>query len=344
MLEQTIAAHDSAVRVCDEASRNPLRSSSAAAPQLSVVIPCFNESAVIRETHARVKAVCEGTGLSHEIVLVNDGSSDGTWQILEDLSASDPAVVAVNLSRNHGHQLALSAGLWACSGERVLIMDADLQDPPELLPDMLKVMDDGADVVYAQRRSRPGDAPVKRAMCAIYYRLLKLVSDRPIPIDTGDFRLVSRRVCDLIVRMPERQRYIRGMVSWVGFRQEPILYDRDARAAGETKYPFRKLLALAINGVISSSVKPLAFAAVLGVVAILLGTLLMAYALISWIANGSTPQGWTSLMVVVVFMGGTQLLMLGIIGEYIGRLFEQSRGRPAFMIDRIVRRPGAGGA
>jgi glycosyltransferase involved in cell wall biosynthesis len=310
------------------------------APRLSVVIPCFNEQDVIRETYRRVKATCAATGLSHEIVLVNDGSRDGTWPILEQLVADDPSVVAVNLSRNHGHQLALSAGLWACRGQRVLIMDADLQDPPELLPDMLLKMDEGADVVYAQRRSRFGDAPTKRMMCAVYYRFLRTISDRPIPLDTGDFRLISRRVCDIIVRMPERQRYIRGMVSWVGFRQEPILYDRDARAAGVTKYPLRKLIALALNGVVSSSVKPLLIAAVLGVIALGLGLLLTAYALISWIANGSTPQGWTSLMVVVVFMGGTQLLMLGVIGEYIGRLFEQSRGRPAFMVDRIVRSAG----
>jgi dolichol-phosphate mannosyltransferase len=310
------------------------------APQLSVVIPCFNEQEVIRETYRRVKVTCERTGLSHEIVLVNDGSRDGTWEILEQLTAEDPCVVAVNLSRNHGHQLALSAGLWVCLGQRVLIMDADLQDPPELLPDMLRKMDEGADVVYAQRRSRPGDAPAKRVMCAAYYRILKMISERPIPIDTGDFRLISRRVCDIIVRMPERQRYIRGMVSWVGFRQEPILYDRDARAAGVTKYPLRKLIALALNGVVSSSVKPLLIAAVLGVVALGLGLLLTGYALISWVANGSTPQGWTSLMVVVVFMGGTQLLMLGVIGECIGRLFEQSRGRPAFMVERIVRSAG----
>jgi len=344
MLHHSMAVQDSAPRVHPNPAHVDRASAPGAAPDLSVVIPCFNESAVIRETYARVKRVCEGTGLRYEIVLVNDGSADGTWEILQDLSSHDPSMVAVNLSRNHGHQLALSAGLWTSSGMRVLIMDADLQDPPELLPDMLKVMDSGADVVYAQRRSRPGDAPAKRALCALYYRMLKVLSDRPIPLDTGDFRLISRRVCDLIVSMPERQRYIRGMVSWVGFRQEPILYDRDARAAGETKYPFRKLLALAINGVISSSVKPLMFAAVLGALAIILGTLLTAYALVSWIANGSTPQGWTSLMVVVVFMGGTQLLMLGIIGEYIGRLFEQSRGRPAFMIDRIVRHDATGGA
>lgn len=319
---------------CDEAGA---ADGTRPAPELSVVIPCFNEQEVILETHRRVKGTCVATRLSHEIVLVNDGSRDGTWELLERLAAQDPAVVAVNLSRNHGHQLALSAGLWACRGQRILIMDADLQDPPELLPDMLLKMDEGVDVVYAQRRSRPGDAPVKRAMCAAYYRLLKMVSDRPIPLDTGDFRLISRRVCDIIVSMPERQRYIRGMVSWVGFRQEPILYDRDARAAGVTKYPLRKLVALALNGVVSSSVKPLMIAAVLGIAALGLGTLLTAYALISWIANGSTPQGWTSLMVVVVFMGGTQLLMLGVIGEYIGRLFEQSRGRPTFMVDRIVR-------
>ena len=303
-------------------------------------MPCFNEEEVLRETYRRVKGACMATAMSHEIVLVNDGSMDGTWSIMEQLAREDSSVVAVNLSRNHGHQLALSAGLWACRGQRVMIMDADLQDPPELLVPMLHKMDEGVDVVYAQRRSRPGDAWAKRAMCAAYYRVLKMISDRPIPLDTGDFRLISRRVCDIIVMMPERQRYIRGMVNWVGFRQEPVLYDRDARAAGVTKYPLRKLVALALNGVVSSSVKPLLIAAVLGMMALGLGLLLTAYALISWVANGTTPQGWTSLMVVVVFMGGIQLLMLGVIGEYIGRLFEQSRGRPTFMVDRIVRGNG----
>jgi glycosyltransferase involved in cell wall biosynthesis len=222
-------------------------------------------------------------------------------------------------------------------GKRILIMDADLQDPPELLTDMLAIMDRGADVVYAQRRSRPGDAVGKRVLCALYYRILKLISERPIPLDTGEFRLISRRVCDLVVSMPERQRYIRGMVSWVGFRQEAVLYDRDARAAGDTKYPLRKLIALALNGIVSSSVKPLLFATVLGALTLMLGLALMAYALIGWLADGTTPQGWTSLMVAVVLLSGVQLLMLGVIGEYVGRLFEQVRGRPTFMVDRVVR-------
>lgn len=308
-------------------------------PYLSIVLPCYNESAVIGETHRRVSAVCEGLGKCYEIVIVNDGSSDGTWCELLRLGEKDRNVVAVNLSRNHGHQLALSAGLHVCRGERILIMDADLQDPPELLPEMLAKMDDGVDVVYAQRRTRPGDAPLKRIFCAMYYRLLKAVADSYIPLDTGDFRLISRRICDLIVTMPERQRFLRGMVSWVGFRQEPVLYDRDARFAGETKYPLSKLMSLAIDGVISSTLKPLAFAMVVGGIAATMGLLLFIYAVASWLFVGQTPQGWTSLLIVVVFLGGVQLMVLGILGEYIGRIFEQTRGRPMFLIETIKRTP-----
>jgi glycosyltransferase involved in cell wall biosynthesis len=306
-------------------------------PRLSVVLPCYNEQEVLPETIRRVTAACEAEGLSFEIVLVNDGSRDGTWPLMRELSTRDPRIVAVNLSRNHGHQLALSAGLWACRGERIMIMDADLQDPPELLPKMMEAIDRGADVAYAQRRTRFGDAPLKRLFCAVYYRLLRRLAERPAPLDTGDFRMITRRARDILVHMPERRRYIRGMVSWIGFRQEPVPYDRDARFAGETKYPIRKLIALAIDGTISSSVKPLAFAAGLGVAALTLGVLLTAYALVSWVAVGSTPQGWTSLMIVTVFLGGLQLLTLGILGEYVGRLYEQARARPMFLIDEILR-------
>jgi len=306
-------------------------------PWLSVVLPCFNESEVIAETHRRVNAVCRSIGRPHEIVIVNDGSSDNTWSKLLSLAATDPQLVAVNLSRNHGHQIALSAGLHYARGERILIMDADLQDPPELLPEMLSKMDGGIDVVYARRRSRPGDSLSKRLFCAIYYRLLKRFADTYVPLDTGDFRLISRRVRDLIVAMPERQRFIRGMVSWVGFRQEPVLYDRDARFAGETKYPPCKLLALAVDGVISSSLKPLSFAMVMGAIAVGLSTVFGAYALISWLFVGKTPQGWTSLFFTVVMLGGVQLLALGVLGEYLGRIFEQVRGRPLFMVETVVR-------
>ena len=312
----------------------------AATPWLSVVLPCYNESEVIAETHRRVSAVCRAVGRSYELIVVNDGSRDDTLAKLRELSKADPCLVVVNLSRNHGHQLALSAGLHFATGERIMIMDADLQDPPELLPDMLKLMDTGVDVVYAQRRTRFGDSLLKRVFCAVYYRLLRWLADTHIPLDTGDFRLITKRVRDLIVAMPERQRFIRGMVSWVGFRQEPILYDRDARFAGETKYPFSKLLALAVDGILSSSSKPLRFALPVGIVAISVSFIFGAYALVSWFFVSRTPQGWASLMAAVAFFGGSQLVVLGILGEYLGRIYEQARGRPMFMVESVVRASG----
>ncbi len=314
-----------------------ISSPDSAAPYLSIVLPCHNESQVIHETHRRVTAVCRGLDQPYEIIVVNDGSTDGTWAELLRLTREDPHLVAVNLSRNHGHQLALSAGLHFARGQRILIMDADLQDPPELLPGMLRKMDEGVDVVYAKRRSRPGDSTAKRLICALFYRLLDKLADTRIPLDTGDFRLISRRVCDLIVAMPERHRFIRGMVSWVGYRQVPILYDRDARFAGETKYPLGKLLALAVDGIISSSLKPLAFATVIGSITAVIGLLLLFYALSSWLFVGRTPQGWTSLLITVVLMGGLQLLMLGLMGEYLGRIHEQMLGRPMFLVESVVR-------
>jgi dolichol-phosphate mannosyltransferase len=304
---------------------------------LSVVLPCYNESQVIRETHRRLTAVCKTLDQSYEIVVVNDGSTDGTWAELMRLTQEDQRVVAVNLSRNHGHQLALSAGLHFARGQRVLIMDADLQDPPELLPEMLRKMDQGLDVVYAQRRSRPGDSGMKRLFCAVFYRLLDKLAEARIPLDTGDFRLISRRVCDLLVAMPERHRFIRGMVSWLGYRQEPVFYDRDARFAGETKYPLRKLIRLAVDGIISSSLKPLAFATVIGSISASIGLLMLVYVLYSWLFVGKTPQGWASLLITVVFMGGLQLMVLGVMGEYLGRIHEQMRGRPMFLVESVVR-------
>jgi dolichol-phosphate mannosyltransferase len=306
-------------------------------PYLSVVLPCYNESEVIVETHRRVTAVCVQLGRPYELIVVNDGSRDDTWAKLLQLAKTDRQLVAINLSRNHGHQTALSAGLHFARGDRVLIMDADLQDPPELLPEMLLQMDAGIDVVYAQRRSRLGDAPLKRLFCAAYYRLLRWLAGAHIPLDTGDFRLISRRVRDLIVSMPEQHRFIRGMVSWVGFRQEPILYDRDARFAGESKYPFRKLVALAVNGILSSSSKPLKFALPLGTVAVCASLALGLYALFSHFFVSRTPQGWTSLLCAVAFFGGVQLMVLGILGEYLGRIYEQSRGRPLFLVDQVYR-------
>jgi glycosyltransferase involved in cell wall biosynthesis len=306
-------------------------------PYLSVVVPAHNEAEVIVETHRRVTAVCAALNRSYEFVVVNDGSTDRTWEILGEISQRDANLVAVNLSRNHGHQLALTAGLHVARGDRVLVMDADLQDPPELLPDLLQAMDAGADVAYAQRRSRPGDSMPKRILCAVFYRLLAKLSDVPTQLDSGDFRLLSRRVVDLLRDMPERQPFLRGMVSWVGFQQVPVFYDRDARFAGTSKYPLSKLMKLAFDAVVSSSLKPLAFASVVGSVTALVGVALLAYAVVSWLFIGGTPHGWTSLLGAVVLLGSLQLFMLGIIGEYLGRIFVQTRGRPVFLVDRIVR-------
>src|SRR5258706_2614539 len=251
-------------------------------PYVTFLLPCYNEGAVLRETYRRIKAVAEALNQTYEILLVNDGSVDDTLAQMVQLAQGDTTLVIVNLSRDHGHQLALSAGLGYCAGERVLIMDADLQDPPELLPKMLALMDEGADVVYAQRRSRPGDERIKRVACAVFYRLLNYLSESPIPLDTGDFRLISRRVLENILQMPERNRFIRGMVSWVGFRQTAIFYDREKRFAGESKYPLRRLLSLALDGIAGSSVRPLAFASYIAVMFAAVRLVLIVYALYSW--------------------------------------------------------------
>jgi polyisoprenyl-phosphate glycosyltransferase len=306
---------------------------------LSVIAPCYNEAEVLPEFHRRVTAICRTVGQPYEFVLVNDGSSDQTWHIMVNLAASDPNLVLVNLSRNHGHQLALTAGLSVCRGERVLILDADLQDPPELLPDMLRMLEEGADVVYAQRRSRPGDGALKKATGAVFYRVLRGLSDTNVPLDTGDFRLLSRRVVDLLNAMPERHRFLRGMISWLGLRQQPLLYDRDARQAGNTKYPIRKQIRLALDGVTNFSIKPLALASYAGMATTMFACGLLVYAFVSWLLRHelNTVPGWTSLMAAIAILGSVQLLVLGIIGAYLGRLYEQSVGRPLFVIDRIVR-------
>lgn len=308
-------------------------------PYLSIVVPCYNEQEVLRELYQRVTAVCRDVGRTYEFVFVNDGSRDNTWLMMNDMAATDSHVVLVNLTRNHGHQTALSAGLSVCRGQRVFILDADLQDPPELLPQMMAKMDGGAEVVYGQRMTRDGETWFKRASCFVFYRLLERLTDTPIPLDTGDFRLISRRVLDVILAMPERHRFIRGMISWTGFKQEALPYERPGRYAGKTKYPFRKLLRLALDGVTAFSVKPLAFASLAGVATSVFAVGLLIYSLVSWVVY-DVPHGWASLMAAMAILGSVQLVVLGIIGEYLGRLYEQSKGRPLFMIERVVRADG----
>lgn len=313
-------------------------------PDLSVVVPCFNEQDVLEELYRRLSAVLTEAGVRSEIVLVNDGSKDRTWPILVAMAASDPHVVAVNLSRNHGHQLALTAGLSLCRGGRVLILDADLQDPPELLPAMMAIMDTGADVVYGRRRRRDGETAMKLLTAGLFYRLIARLTDVPIPRDTGDFRLVSRRALDVLLAMPERHRFLRGMVSWIGFRQEPLLYDRQARFAGKTKYPFRKMVRFALDAITAFSVKPLALASYVGIAMAFFSLMLLGYSFGSWLGlfGGRLERGWTSLMSVMALLGSVQLMVLGIIGEYLGRMYEQMKGRPLFIIEDIRRSDGAG--
>jgi dolichol-phosphate mannosyltransferase len=296
---------------------------------------------VLPEFYRRLKASCESLGVDYEILLINDGSRDGTPAIMDELAARDPAVVAIHLSRNHGHQLALTAGLSVCRGENVLVIDADLQDPPELAAAMLARREEGVDVVYGKRRERAGETYFKRATAHAFYRFLDALTDTPIPRDTGDFRLMSRRAVECLMAMPERHRFIRGMVSWIGFRQEPITYDRDARFAGESKYPVRRMVKLALDAITSFSVKPLVLAAYLAVLSGLLSVSVMIYAVVGWM-SGEAALGWASLMVVLCTMSCLQFVMLGIQGQYLGRLYEQSKGRPLFIIDRIERQEAVG--
>jgi dolichol-phosphate mannosyltransferase len=305
-------------------------------PRLSVVSPCYNEEDGIDELFRRATNSCiVNVGADYEIVLVNDGSKDSTWQKIAELAKQDSHVVGVNLSRNHGHQLALSAGLHICRGERILIIDADLQDPPELLATMMERMDAGSEVVYGRRDKRDGETAFKRLTAKIFYRVLASLTDIEIPLDSGDFRLMSRTALDVLLSMPENHRFIRGMVSWIGFKQEAVIYDRAPRFAGITKYPLRKMVRFAFDAITSFSVRPLRWALYLGVIGALAGLVLAAYVFLMW-SLGHVIQGWTSLMVVVLLLGSVQLFIMGIFGEYMGRMYLETKRRPLFIIKEIA--------
>jgi polyisoprenyl-phosphate glycosyltransferase len=307
-------------------------------PKLSIVVPCYNEEACLEMLHARISAAARtAVGESYEIVLINDGSRDRSWPIMQAISAGDPHLVAINLSRNHGHQLALTAGLDLCAGEEILVIDADLQDPPELLSDMRATMQaEQADVVFAVRRKRDGESMFKLATAAAFYRVLDKVTDTPIPLDTGDFRLMTRRALDAFLSLPEQARFIRGMVAWVGFRQVPFLYDRQERHAGESKYPLSKMIRFALDAVTGFSTAPLRFASHAGLVLTGAAALLMLYVGVAWSMGMAIQPGWTSLMLVVLVLGAVQMFVLGMIGEYLGRLYVESKRRPLYLIADIA--------
>ncbi|MBX5143883.1 glycosyltransferase family 2 protein [Rhizobium lentis] len=306
------------------------------APFLSIVAPCHNEEEGLREFCRRAAAAAQSVaGDAFELILVDDGSSDGTWEIISDLAANVPQVVGVRLLRNHGHQLASTAGLSASRGERVLLIDADLQDPPELLLMMMPIMERGADVVYGQRTRREGETWFKLASASLFYRALSRLASVTIPRDTGDFRLMRRRVVDILLAMPERDRFIRGMVSWIGGRQVALPYERDARYAGTTKYPLRKMINFALDAITSFSTTPLRIATWLGIVSAGVAVALLAYTFVRWL-QGETVTGWSSIMAAVSVFSAIQLICIGIIGEYLGRLVQESKRRPMFMIETIL--------
>ena len=304
---------------------------------LSIVAPCYNEAqglaAFVERTSAAAGDVVGKGGF--ELILVNDGSRDQTWACIQAMALRFSNVLGVDLARNHGHQLAVTAGLSLARGERVMVIDADLQDPPELLGPMMARMDEGFDVVYGRRRSRPSESRFKRATAALFYRLLGRLSEVEIPTDTGDFRLMSRRIVDRLNAMPEQDRFLRGMVAWLGGKQTELLYDREARAAGETGYTLRKMLRLAVDGLAGFSRAPLKLAVVFACVGIAIAVAVVAWALVAF-ASGRVQPGWTSLALIMLFFGVTQLGCLAIIGAYLGRIYMQLKGRPLFLINEVV--------
>lgn len=308
-----------------------------------MVAPVFCEEQVLPEFYRRAKAalVALGPDVDHELVLVNDGSTDGTGDLLDGLAGQDPAVRVLHLSRNFGHQTALTAGLDHARGDAVVLIDADLQDPPELAGEMFRRWQDGCKVVYAVRRRRHGETAFKRATAGVYYGLLSRLSDVRIPPNSGDFRLLDRAVVDALTSLREEGRYLRGLTSWVGFKQCPVEYERDARYAGVTKYPLARMLKLGFDGISSFSDKPLRLASHVGML-VTVGSLLF----VVWIIGSKLlfPErivsGWASVMVAVLFLGGVQLLAIGILGEYVGRIFRQSKGRPLYIVARQVNSAG----
>jgi dolichol-phosphate mannosyltransferase len=310
-----------------------------APPRLSVVIPVFNEQENLLLLHTRLRAVLEGLG-SYEIVFVDDGSKDRSAAIILDLQHKDPGVKLLRFSRNFGHQAALSAGLDAARGDAVVIMDADLQDPPELLPELVSKWETGVEVAYAVRRQRD-EGFFKRSTAAAFYRLLHAVADIDIPVDTGDFCLIDRRVADVLRQLPERNRFLRGLRSWAGFRQVGVPYDRPARNAGEGKFTLRKMTDLALNGVMAFTSLPLKLASYLGFLTMAGGLAYLALAIVARLSSGAFPDGWTSLVALILLVGGAQLLMLGVLGAYVARIYDETKNRPMYVLrgtDDIARR------
>lgn len=315
------------------------------APLLSVVVPCFDEEAVVAETHRRLAAALEqAPGVDFEIVYIDDGSRDATLDLLRGLQRADGRVRVLALSRNFGQQMALAAGMAEAAGDAVVVIDADLQDPPEAIPEMLERWRGGADVVYGVRAGREGETAFKRWTAKVFYRLQARVSNISIPLDTGDFRLMDRKVVDVFCAMPERDRILRGMVSWAGFRQEPVYYQRSARAGGRTKYSAEMMLHLAMDGILSFSSAPLRPAIWLGFLAAGLGLSGIACFLAVRLFTGAWVSGSAMLFVAILLLGGVQLVVIGVLGEYLARIYGEVKHRPLYLVKERLGFPATGEA
>jgi dolichol-phosphate mannosyltransferase len=307
--------------------------------KLSIIVPCFNEQDVIRETHKRLKEMLSLNAFrQHEILYINDGSRDSTLEILSLIAKKDRSVKVLSFSRNFGHQTAVTAGIHHATGDLAVIIDADLQDPPTVIPEMVKLQKKtGANVVYGVRSERKGETVFKRVTAKLFYRMLNSLSEVSIPLDTGDFRLIDRKVMDVFSRLGEKNKYVRGLISWVGFRQVPLHYVREPRFAGVTKYPLLKMMRFAKNGMMAFSKKPLKLATMTGFFSVVIGLLLAAYAVVSHFnPKFGTVSGWTSTLIIIVFFGGVQLLTVGVLGEYVGAVFDEVKGRPEYIIDTAI--------
>lgn len=302
-------------------------------PEISVIVPLYNEELVIGEMHKQLTRVMQQTGLAYEIVMVNDGSRDRTPEMAREICAADKNVKLIDFSRNFGHQFAITAGMDRCSGQAVVVIDADLQDPPEVIPEMIRKWQEGFQVVYGVRDKRHGESRFKLLTAAAFYRILRRLTSVDIPVDTGDFRLVDRRVLNEFNHMRERARFVRGMISWVGFKQTEVRYERHERFAGVTKYPFSKMLKFALDGLLSFSQLPLKLAMGLGLLSALVSFCFMVYGLVvKYFYPDQVIPGWSSLFSAVLFIGGIQLICLGVLGEYVGRIYEEIKQRPLYIV------------
>jgi polyisoprenyl-phosphate glycosyltransferase len=309
-----------------------------ARPVFSVVAPVYNEQETLPHFHARVVEAMEGLDEPFELILVNDGSRDNSYQVMRELVAKDSRVRVINFSRNFGHQMAVSAGLDHSRGDAVVIIDSDLQDPPEVIAELAAKWRAGAEVVYAQRRKRPGETRFKLFTAALFYRLISRITTMDLPRDTGDFRLLDRKVVDTLITMREHNRFMRGLSVWVGFRQEAVLYDRKERFAGKTNYPLLKMVRLSIDAITGFSYAPLQLATTIGFILAGISLVGVAIAVIVRIFGGAI-QGQGTTLIVVLLLGGIQLIFLGIIGEYLGRIYDEVRGRPLYIIHDLVEAP-----